>query len=341
MRSRKPRSSSTGRVTMADIAKLAGVSTITVSRAFKKPDLVTEDLRKRIFAHAQELGYVPNRVASALAGAPSMNVVVLIPSMTNMVFVEMLAGIHEVLYPRGYQMLIGVTRYSPLEEERLLQTYLEFLPDGLLLTGTDHLPTTWSRLETLGRPVVHMMENESREGYPCVGFSQFDGGYAMAKHLVDRGYKRIAFVAAQLDPRTLARAEGYRQALRDAGLYDPKRELMVPDPSSISMGANLLDRLLTDVPDCDAVFFCNDDLAQGALFQCQRRKIDVPKQLAIAGFNDLPASAWTSPTLTTIATPRYQIGRHAATTLLTLLEGEEPESQVTDLGFTLMARESS
>ncbi|HEX9447263.1 MAG TPA: substrate-binding domain-containing protein, partial [Dongiaceae bacterium] len=80
---------------------------------------------------------------------------------------------------------------------------------------------------------------------------------------------------------------------------------------------------------------------QGALFQCHRRKIDVPKQLAIAGFNDLPASAWTSPTLTTVATPRYQIGRHAATTLLTLLEGKEPDIAVTDLGFTVMAREST
>ncbi len=341
MRSRKPRSSSTGRATMADIARLAGVSTITVSRAFKKPDLVTEELRTRIFSHAEKLGYVPNRVASALAGAPSMNVVVLIPSMTNMVFIEMLAGIHEVLHPRGYQMLIGITRYSPLEEERLLQTYLEFLPDGLLLTGVDHLPSTWSRLENLRRPTVHMMETTDRSDCHCVGFSQFDGGYAMARHLLDRGYQRIGFAAAQLDPRTLARADGYRQALRDADCYDPRRELLVADPSSISLGAQLLDRLLEEASDCDAVFFCNDDLAQGALFQCHRRKIDVPRQLAIAGFNDLPASAWTSPTLTTIATPRYQVGRQAATMLLTLLEGKQPATPACDLGFTLMAREST
>ena len=341
MRSRKPRSSSTGRATMADIARLAGVSTITVSRAFKKPDLVTEDLRTRILGHAADLGYVPNRVASALAGAPSMNVVVLIPSMTNMVFVEMLAGIHEVLHPRGYQILIGVTRYSPVEEERLLQTYLEFLPDGLLLTGVDHLPGTWTRLESQKQPTVHMMETTDRPGCYCVGFSQFDGGYAMARHLLDRGYRRIGFVAAQLDPRTLARADGYRQALRDAGLYEPRRELLVPDPSSISMGATLLDRLLAEASDCDAIFFCNDDLAQGALFQCHRRKIDVPKQLAIAGFNDLPGSAWTSPSLTTIATPRYQIGRQAATMLLTLLEGKQPAIPSFDLGYMLMAREST
>lgn len=341
MRSRKPRSSSTGRTTMADIARLAGVSTITVSRAFKKPDLVTEELRKRIFSHAEKLGYVPNRVASALAGAPSMNVVVLIPSMTNMVFVEMLAGIHDVLHPRGYQMLIGVTRYSPLEEERLLQTYLEFLPDGLLLTGIDHLPSTWNRLESLRQPTVHMMESTDRPGCYCVGFSQFDGGYAIARHLLDRGYRRIGFVAAQLDPRTLARADGYRQALRDADLYDPRRELLVPEPSSISMGANLLDQLLVEAPDCDAIFFCNDDLAQGALFQCQRRKIDVPRQLAIAGFNDLPASAWTSPSLTTIATPRYQVGRQSANLLLTLLEGKQPAVPTHDLGFSLMTREST
>lgn len=339
---RRPRSSAVpGRATMADVARVAEVSAITVSRAFSRPETVTEALRTRVLAAAQSLGYVPNRAASALAGAPSMNVVVLIPSMTNLVFVETMAGIHDALHPHGYQMLIGVTRYVPEEEERLLGTYLQFLPDGLLVTGYDHRPATRAMLARIGRPVVHMMELEVGPGDYAVGFSQRAGGVAITRHLLERGYRRIGFVGAQLDPRTLARGEGYRSALTEAGLYAPERELMDPAPSSIGRGAELLDRMLAQAPDCDALFFCNDDLAQGALARCQRRGIAVPGQLAIAGFNDLPASAWMTPALTTVATPRYRIGHEAATMLRQLMQGRTVADPVRDLGFTLMAREST
>jgi LacI family gluconate utilization system Gnt-I transcriptional repressor len=341
MAQRKPRSSGTGRATMADVARLAGTSMISVSRAFKKSALVTEDLRARIFEAATSLGYVPNRAASALASAQSMNIAVLIPSMTNTVFIDLLAGINEILLPRGYQVLMGVTGYSPQEEARLLRTYLEFRPDGVLLTGVDHLPAVWQLIEGLGCPTVHMMELSDRSGSYSVGLSQIEGGYAIARHLLERGYRRIGFVAAQLDPRTLARGEGYRKALDEAGLGAVRRELRVPEVSSIGLGAALLDRMLAAFPDCDAIFCCNDDLAQGALAQCRRRGIAVPAALAIAGFNDLPASAWTSPTLTTIATPRYAIGREAAAMLVDLIAGSAPASRRRDLGFTLMARESS
>lgn len=340
-KTRKPRSSRTGRATMADVAERAGVSAITVSRAFKRPELVAPELRAHILDTAQSMGYVPNQAASSLASARSMTVAVLIPSMTNMVFVETLAGIHDVLHPRGYQILIGVSHYSPVEEERLLRTYLQFQPDGILVTGNDHTATTLRYLAALRSPTVHMMELLDDPDSYSVGCSQFEGGLMMTRHLLERGYRRIGFVAVQLDPRTLARLEGYRQALRDAGLYDPAREWQVPEASSISLGAAMLDRIVEEKTDCDAVFFCNDDLAQGALFQCQRRGIRVPEQLAIGGFNDLAASAWTTPTLTTVATPRYAIGRHSAALLLDLMEGREPATRRRDLGLTFVAREST
>ncbi len=338
---RKPRSSRTGRATMADVADRVGVSAITVSRAFKRPELVAPDLRERILGVAQAMGYVPNQAASSLASARSMTVAVVIPSMTNAVFVETLAGIHDALHPRGYQLLIGVSHYSPVEEERLLRVYLQFQPDGILLTGNDHTAATRACLAALRSPTVHMMELLDDADSYSVGCSQFEGGRMMARHLLDRGYRRIGFAAVQLDPRTLARLEGYRQALRDAGLYDARREWLVPDPSSISLGAAMLDRMVAEKTDCDAVFFCNDDLAQGALFQCQRRGIRVPEELAIGGFNDLAASAWTTPTLTTVATPRYGIGRQSAAMLLDLMEGREPASRRLDLGLTFIAREST
>lgn len=338
---RKPRSSRTGRATMADVAERVGVSAMTVSRAFKTPDRVADSLRERIQAAARDLGYLPNRAASQLASARSMTIAVLIPSLTNTVFIDTVAGIHQVMHPEGYQILIGVTGYSGDGEERLLETYLEYNPDGLLLTGLGHSAATWTRLRGLAIPTVHMMELSDRPDIYAVGLSQIEGGQAMTRRLIERGYRRIGFVAAQLDERTIRRSEGYRRAMQEAGLYDANLELLSPEPSSIGFGAELLDRMLAQAPDCDALFFCNDDLAQGAIYRCRRLGIAVPDRLAIAGFNDLAASAWTVPALTTVATPRFAIGREAASMLLSLLRGKRPERTCLDLGFTVMERETT
>jgi LacI family gluconate utilization system Gnt-I transcriptional repressor len=139
----------------------------------------------------------------------------------------------------------------------------------------------------------------------------------------------------------MRRYEGYRRALDEAGLSDGRREVMVPDPSTVALGAELLGRLLSMHADSDALFCCNDDLAYGAIYQCQRRGIDVPGQLAICGFNDLPQSAWMKPSLTTIATPRYRIGHEGARLLLQAIEQDQPPQRQIDLGYMLMARESA
>lgn len=340
MSERKPRTGQS-RTTLSDVANHIGVSAITISRALNKPELVSEALRQRIDDAVQLLGYVPNRAARALASAKSHSVVVLVPSLSNTVFVDTLAAIHDTLHPAGYQMLIGDTRYSPQAEEKLLRTYLEYNPDGILITGFDHTPAAQTLLQTAAIPTVHMMELAEQGDSPCVGFSQYDSGYALTRFLLDKGYRRIAFLAAQLDPRTLKRGEGYRAALREAGLYQPHRELAEASPSSVGLGSRLLDRLLLQAPDCDAVFCNNDDLALGVLFQCQRRQIAIPQQLAIAGFNGLDASAWSNPSLTTVDTPRYDIGRAAAAMLLQLMAGKAPAATRVDLGYRLLARDST
>ncbi len=338
---RKPRSSRAGRVTMQEVARRVGVSAITVSRALRTPDKVAEELRQRIARVCQELGYVPNHAASVLASARSQTIVALIPSLSNVVFVDIIAGIKEELDRHGYHMLIGVTGYSPDEEEALLRKYLQHAPDGLILTGIDHNPGVWELLDAQRIPTVHTIETLDGGEHMSVGFSQFDSGYAAGRHLVERGYRRIGVVGAQLDPRSLRRCEGCRQALRDAGLYDPALEIMTPEKSSISLGASLLEELRAAHPDCDAVFFCNDDLAQGAVFQCGRLGVPVPGKMAIVGFHDVAGTAWTTPPLSTIATPRYQIGVSAARLLMRHLSGQPVEERHVDLGFKLVQRETS
>ncbi|MFN3376631.1 MAG: LacI family DNA-binding transcriptional regulator [Burkholderiaceae bacterium] len=337
----EPRRRSTGRTTLNDVARLAEVSPITASRALRGERGVAAELVERVKLAAAQLGYVPDPAARALASQRSAVVPVLVPLLSNALFVDVLEAVHRTLFPLGYQALIGVTHYDPQEEEQLLRTYLAHRPAGLLVTGFDRTETARQLIAGSGVPCVHLMELTTAPGVHSVGFSQQQAAFTMTAHLLDRGYQRIAFVAAQLDPRTLQRAEGYRRCLREAGRYDARLELLSPAPSSIRLGAELLDELLRTRPDVDAVFFCNDDLAQGGVLAAQRLRVAVPGQLAIAGFNDLAGSDQMVPPLTTVRTPRAAIGEASAHMLLALMRGEPVAQPSIDLGFELMVRESS
>jgi LacI family gluconate utilization system Gnt-I transcriptional repressor len=329
----------TGRATLEEVAVLAGVSTMTASRALSQPRLVSETTRAKVEQAVAELGYVPNRAARALASAHSRVIVVLVPSLSNAVFTAVLDGIHDAVEASQYQLLIGNTHYADAEEEKLLNIYLQSNPDGVLLSGVSHSPHVQRVLGSSRIPIVSMMDLADNEQDLSVGFSQLDAGRAMTDHLLGRGYRRIAFIGAQLDERTLRRADGYRQAMQAAGLADPALEVMTAEPSTIALGARLVQRALA--LGCDAVFCCNDDLAHGAIYHCQRHGIRVPQDVAIAGFNDLPASALMMPSLTTVDTPRYRIGFAAASLLLEVIGGRTPAERRIDLGFTLRTREST
>lgn len=335
------RSRASGKTTLAAVAAHAGVSAMTASRALNRPERVSDAVRARVELAVAELGYVPNRAARALASAQSNVIVVLVPSLSNAVFTAVLEGIQDAIGSGNYQLLIGNTRYSDAEQEKLLGIYLQSNPDGILLSNLRQSARVSQMLAASQVPVVSMMDMASTPGQMSVGFSQSDAGHAMTRYLIGKGHTRIGFIGAQLDERTLRRAGGYRQAMHESGLHDPRLELMVAEPSTIALGAQLVERMLAQAPDCSAVFCCNDDLAHGAIYQCQRRGIAVPGQLAVCGFNDLPASAWMTPSVTTIGTPRYRIGFEAARLLLAAIDGAAPPVAQIDLGFTLMARESA
>ena len=335
------RSRATGRVTLADVASLAGVSPITVSRALRGEKTVDPVLAQRVKDAAAQLHYVPDPAARALASRHSSHVAILIPMLSNALFVDLLEAVQRTLRPAGYQTLIGITHYNADEEEQLLREQLLHRPSGLLMTGLDQNAATRELMVRSGIPCVHLMELSDHPGQYSVGFSQRDAGEAITRHLLDRGRRRIAFAAAQLDPRTLQRAEGYRRCLQAAGVYDPSLEFMSTQPSSMALGGELFGQLLERHPDCDAVFFCNDDLAQGGLLAALRLKIEVPTRIAVAGFNDLSGSDQMLPPLTTVATPRQAIGEQAARMLLSLMRGEQPAHPSLDLGFELRLRAST
>lgn len=337
-----PRASrATGRVTLADVAARAGVSPITVSRALRQERGVARELVERVCAAAEALGYVPDPAARALASQKSSQVLVLVPMLSNTLFVDVLEAVHRELFPAGFQPLIGVTHYDTAEEELLLRSWLPHRPAGLLVTGFDRSEQARQLIAQSRVPCVHLMEISEASGVYCVGFSQIDAGAAITEHLLRSGRQRIAFCAAQLDPRTLQRAEGYRKRLREAGLYDPQIELLSPERSSIALGARLFEKLLRDAPDVDAIFFCNDDIAQGGLLAANRMGIAVPQRVAVAGFNDLTGSDQMVPPLTSVRTPRGAVGTEGARMLLSLMRGAPPEHACVRLDYELVIRGST
>lgn len=338
------RSRASGRVTLGDVAQAAGVSPITASRALRG-DVgergVAADLVARVRDAAARLSYVPDPAARALASSRSSHVVVLIPLLTNTLFVDLLEAVQRTLTPAGYQTMIGVTHYRADEEEQLLQSYMAHRPAGLVVTGFDRTATAQKLITASGVPCVHVMETSTQAGVYCVGFSQTDAGFAITAHLLAQGRRRIAFVAAQLDPRVMQRLEGYRRCLREAGCFDANLELLDSGNSSMALGGRLLETLLAAHPDVDAIFFCNDDLAQGGLMAALRLGVAVPSRVALAGFNDLTGSDQMLPPLTTIRTPRVEIGEQAAKMLLRLMRKESVPQSSLDVGYELIVRGST
>lgn len=337
----KPRSRATGRVTLADVAQAASVSPITVSRALRGERAVDPELVARVQEAVQRLGYVPDPAARALASRHGTQVALLVPALSNALFVDLLEAAQRTLAKAGYQTLIGVTHYDPQEEEQILRSQLLHRPAGILVSGFDRSEASRALVAASGVPCVHLMETSDAPGVYSVGLSQADAAVAMTRHLLARGARRIAFAAAQLDPRTLQRLEGWRQAMREAGLYAPTLEWLNPSPSSIELGCVMFEQIVGQTPAVDAIFFCNDDLAQGALLCALRMGIAVPQRVAIAGFNDLTGSDQMVPPLTTIRTPRARIGSEAAAMLLQLMRGEPVREACIDLGFELVVRGSA
>ena len=335
------RGRATGRVTLADVALAAGVSPITVSRALRGERAVDPALVERVQAAALSLGYVPDPAARALASQRSAHVTVLIPMLSNTLFVDLFEAVQRGLRPAGYQVLMGVTHYDSDEEEQLLREQLLQRPAGLLVTGLARSDAARALIAQSGVPCVHLMELSVEPGVYSVGFSQTDAAADLTRHLLARGYRRIAFVAVQLDARTVQRMDGWRQELHAAGMHDATLEWQDSAPSSIALGAKLFEQIMRNQPDVDAVFFCNDDLAQGALMAALRMGIAVPQRVAVAGFNDLTGSDQMLPTLTTVRTPRAGMGEAAARMLLALMGGESVASPCVDLGYELVVRGST
>jgi LacI family gluconate utilization system Gnt-I transcriptional repressor len=331
------------RATLADVADKAGVSAVTVSRALRKPEMVSQDVRRKVEVAVQELGYVRNYLASALASARTHTIGVVVPSLTNGVFADYLRALHDLFLPAGFQVLVLNARYSAAEEEKAIAALLGHHAEAIILAGIDQTVQSRRMLEGSGIPVVQTMELMDRPIDINIGLSQRDAGHAATRYLLDLGHRRIAHIAARVDSRALRRMEGYQRAMDGAGIDTAGMIAATPLQSTAKRGAEMLGDLLSKLPKLEAIFCCNDDLALGALFECQRRGIRVPEDLSIVGFNDLEFCASAFPSLTSVATPRYEMAKQAAEIVLDLLRGSgmRPKTTRIDLGFAIVERGST
>jgi LacI family gluconate utilization system Gnt-I transcriptional repressor len=333
------------RVTLKQVAERAGVGMMTASRALRDPSKVSAALREKVFTAVTELGYIANRVASGLASGTSKVIPVLIPTLAHNVYVPFLDGAKAELDLHGYQTLLATTDYLPETEAHLVQMLAGWFPAGWLVAGVDHLPQTRRQLElavAAGSPVVEFMDLTSSPIDQNIGFSHRTVGESVANYFADHGYRHIAYAGtlAEHDIRSSRRAEGFVAALEQRGL--PSHYMLrSAQPFSLVHGGRLFNEVLERHPQVEAIFFANDDLAAGAILESRRRGIAVPGRVAVMGFNDTEIAAAMSPSISSVAVNRYEMGRIAARALMERIQGNTVATPQIDVGFQIIEREST
>lgn len=328
---------------MADVARLAGVSPMSVSRAFKTDASVSEATRQTILKAADDLGYVFDSTASNLRSQKTDFVAVTIPSMNNANFAETLRGLSEGLQARGLQILLGYTDYDTAEEERLIEQLLRRRPEAIVVTGGRHTPRARRLLANAGIPVIETWDLPEAPIGHVVGFSNAAAVRGMVDHFVARGYRRIAFIGgdADRDTRGSDRRAGFVAAMQAHGLDATRLIAAGAPPISMRAGAEAMGNLLDRLPDTDAVICVSDLSAFGALTECLRRNVDVPGRIAIGGFGDYEIAEVAVPSLTTINPFPREIGARAAALILDVLDGKRTEPAFIEIEPELLIRQSA
>ena len=329
--------------TMADVARVAGVSPMTVSRAFKADSSVSEATREAILKAADELGYVFDSTASSLRSQRTDFVAVTIPSINNANFADTVRGLSDGLKARGLQILLGTTDYDMAEEERLIEQLLRRRPEAIVVTGGKHTARARRMLENAGIPVIETWDlPESPIGH-VVGFSNAEAVKGMVDHFVAQGLTRIAFIGGDTsrDTRGADRRAGFIAAMKAHGLDAGRLIAVGAPPISMREGAEAMGRLLETLPDTQAVICVSDLSAFGALTECQRRGVDVPGRISLAGFGDYEIAEISVPPLTTINPFPREIGARVAELILDVIDGRQTGPATIAIAPELQLRPSS
>lgn len=327
--------------TLIDVAKVAGVSPITVSRALHRPEVVSKAAREKVMAAVREVGYVSNMLAGSLASNKSRLVAILLPTIANSIFADTVQSLMDRLTAAGYQTLLGLTGYSAEQEEKLIEALLGRRPDGIVLTGTLHTEASRRRLAQSGIPVVESWDLSDDPLDMLVGFSHEAVGEAIARHLLGKGYHRFAVVSLG-DPRGLRRCNSLVAELARHGCTDIPTQILTP-PATLEVGRAGLRQLLEDGQRPQVVVCSSDTIAQGVLAEAACRGLRVPEDLAVMGFGDLSSAANVHPPLSTVRVDGTHIGEQIAQALLDRFRHPDRRADPVrvDTGFSLVDRQST
>ena len=324
---------------IADVAKMANVAPITVSRVLNQPEQVKESTRNRVLKVIEETGFVPNQNAGALASNRSRLVAVLVPMLTNPLFSDTFQAIAEQLAANGYQVLLGISGYEAKQEQELLDVILSRRPDGIILTGTVHTEPSRKRLRATGVPVVETWDISESPIDMLVGFSHEEVGRSVANHLVGQGYRHFALLSVD-DPRGKVRARVFLETLQEHGITDVVHQSFSELPA-LEQGREGLTRILEADSTSRVVVCTSDTIAHGVLTEAASRHLKVPEQVSVFGFGDMNFAAHTYPPLSTVRIDGKHIGQLAATALLRRLKNGVYDTVNDDVGFTLIDRLST
>lgn len=325
-------------VTLQDVARLAGVSAMTVSRAINTPDRVPAATLARVQEAVAKTGYVPNLLAGGLRSSKSRLVAALVPTLVGPVFNETVQALTQALKEQGYQLMLGQSGYADSIEDDLLDAIIGRRPDGIVLTGVTHSAQVHRKLRSAGIPVVETWDLTPTPIDMLVGFSHTAVAEAVCRRFHEAGRRRLAVIGAD-DERALRRSRAFVAAAVGLGLPEPPVH-PVPAPTTLGSGRAGLQALLAQRPDLDGVFCSSDLLALGVLTEAQAQGIDVPGRLAVIGFGDLDFSRDLHPALTTVRIDGSRIGRQAALCIVDRAQGRVVPERVIDIGFSIVDRAS-
>jgi LacI family gluconate utilization system Gnt-I transcriptional repressor len=328
-----------GGARMREVAELAGVSRMTVSRALNEPEKVKGELRDRVLEAVRTLGYVHNHLARNLSSQRSNVVGLVLPSLENSIFAQTVKAVSDYLRPRGFHLMLAEAEDDPEDEERVIGAFLAQRVGGLILHSVRHSPAARRMLNAAEIPVVETGDLPASPIDMVVSYSNYEAAKAMTIHLARLGYRTIALARLANNPRAEERQRGYLDALTELGIKGPNR--IIETQRGIAGGADAVCFLAERLPDTDALFCSGDVLAVGALFECNRRGWVVPKRLALASFDDVDIMRAVTPAVTSVRLPRYDIGRRSAEMLVTRMQGAECAVRNINLGFEIMQRASA
>ena len=314
-------------LTLRDVSEASGVSEMTVSRVLRNRGDVSDATRSKVLEAAKTLGYVPNKIAGALASSRVNLVAVIIPSMSNMVFPQVMTGIAEVLEDTPLQPVVGITDYSPEKEEKVLFEMLSWRPSGVIVAGLEHSDASRAMLASAGVPVVEIMDTDGTPIDSVVGISHRRAGREMARAIVRAGYQRVAFLGTKmpLDHRARKRFEGFTESLAKDGLEVVDQEFY-SGGSALLKGREMTETVLKRTPDLDFLYYSNDLIGAGGLLYCLEEGIEIPGQIGLAGFNGIELLQGLPRRLATMEAGRLEIGREAARIIAERASGRVTES---------------